>query len=253
MQLVDRILRQVEHRVAQPRIGARIAELGDDRRLLGGKQPADGVHEGPHDLLVLAERRRRPAEDPVEGLVVGPLQPRRPRGVEVAHLRARADEEGAVHEHDQHHHRRHRGAPHSRKRRHQGEVEQRAQQDVGEQDDERGKEGQRVARLSEVHQRVDEHGGHGPPDEEPLAGPPAVAPDVPGHEQRRQRQGPQRDEQRLEEVARHPDGRVEGPAHDRGRLHHGVGQLPRRLQVPRRDLPSARSSGRTRRARPPRG
>src|SRR2546426_6795002 len=45
-QLEDRVLRQVEHRVAQPRVRARVAELGDDDRLVRRVETADGLDEG---------------------------------------------------------------------------------------------------------------------------------------------------------------------------------------------------------------
>ena len=83
-----------------------------------------------------------------------------------------------------------------------------------------------------MDERVDDDRRHRPSDEKPLGAAPAVAAHVPGHEEHGQRQRPQADEDRFQHVARDPKRRLERPAQNGGRLHHAVGELERRGEIP---------------------
>src|SRR2546426_9852904 len=92
LELIDRVLGQVEHGVAEPRVRARIALLGDHDSLLSRVQPTDRVDEPSHDVFVLAHCAGGSAEDPVERLVLRLTDPGGSRRIEVPGGRPRRPE-----------------------------------------------------------------------------------------------------------------------------------------------------------------
>ena len=168
MELVDRVGGQVEHRVSEPRVRAGIALLGDHGGLGGGVEPADRVDESPDDVFVLAQGGGRPAEDPVERLILRLADPVGPRRIEIPRRWPRRHEERAVHENDEHDN----GGGEGHARPGMGKrlsgVRERRHHHAREKDHQRREERQDVARLAEMHERADDHRRERPPEQEPL-------------------------------------------------------------------------------------